>query len=257
MHSSHAWTLANIYGPCTGEEHLNFVSWLYDVQIGASEDWILMGDFKFIRSPANRNRPGGDLADMITFNDIIRSQSLVEIRLRGATFTWSNMQTDPLLEQLDWFFTSANWTSSYPNTTVAPLPNPVSDHVPCVISIETSVPKSKIFRFENFWISHPGFFEVVQSTWNKNCFAHNPAAVLSKKFKHLRYALKKWSKNISRLNLCIDNSNWALLELDGIEDLRPLTIPEKNFRVILKEHLVVLLGYKREYWRKRYTVRWF
>ena len=71
--------------------------------------------------------------------------------------------------------------------------------------------------------------------------------MLCKKFKHLIYALKKWSKNISRLNLCNDNSNWALLELDGIEDFRPLTIPEKNFRAILKEHLVVLLGYKREY----------
>ena len=119
------------------------------------------------------------------------------------------------------------------------------------------MPKTKKNHFENFWILHPGFFEVVQSTWDKNCFAHNSAALLCKKFKHLRYALKKWSKNISRLDLCIDNSNWALLELDGIEDLRPLTTPEKNFRVILKEHLVVLLGYKREYWRKRYTVRWF
>ena len=160
------------------------------------------------------------------------------------------MLYDKLLEKIDLFFTSANWTSSYPNTMVAPLPKPVSDHIPCVISIETTVPKSKIFHFENFWISHPGFFEIVQSTWNKRCFAHNSATMLCKKLKNLRYALKKWSKNISRLNLCIDNSNWALLELDGIENLSSLTIPEKNFCKILKEHLVTLLGYKREYWKK-------
>ena len=59
------------------------------------------------------------------------------------------------------------------------------------------------------------------------------------------------------MNLCIDNSNWALLELDNIEDKRPLTVLEANFRAILKDHLVTLLGYKREYWKKRYTVRWF
>ena len=73
----------------------------------------------------------------------------------------------------------------------------------------------------------------------------------------LEVCSKKWSKNISRLNLCIDNSNWALLELDNIEDKRALTIPEANFRGILKDHLFTLLGYKQEYWKNRYTVRWF
>ena len=126
-----------------------------------------------------------------------------------------------------------------------------------MISIETSVPKSKVFRFENFWISHPGFFDLVKSTWEKYCYAPNSAKLLCKKFKNLRYALKRWSKQISRLNLCIDNSNWVLLELDNIEDKRPLTIPEANFRLILKNHMATLLGYKREYWKKRYTVRWF
>ena len=73
----------------------------------------------------------------------------------------------------------------------------------------------------------------------------------------MRCALKRWSKQISWLNLCIDNSKWALLELDNIDDKRPLTIPESNFRFILKNHLVTLLGYKREYWKKMYTVRLF
>jgi hypothetical protein len=47
---------------------------------------------------------------MFTFNDIIRSQNLVDLHLHGATYTWSNMQMNPLLEQLDWFLTSNNWT---------------------------------------------------------------------------------------------------------------------------------------------------
>ena len=218
---------------------------------------VICGDFNYIRAPDNRNKPGGDANDMLTFNDFIHAQALVELPIKGRQYTWSNMQSDPLLEQIDWFFTSSNWTSNYPNTTVGPLPKPVSDHTPCVISIESSVPKSKIFRFENFWISHPGFFELVRSTWEKHCFAPNSAQLLCKKLKNLRYALKRWSKRISRLNLCIDNTNWALLELDNIEDKRPLSVPEANFRDILKTHLVTLLDYKREYWKMRYTVRWF
>ncbi|XP_073355187.1 uncharacterized protein [Aegilops tauschii subsp. strangulata] len=103
----------------------------------------------------------------------------------------------------------------------------------------------------------PCFLELVQATWDKYCYAPNSAALLCKKLKNLRYTLKKWSKNISCLNLCTDNSNWALLELDNIEDKRALTIPEANFRGILKDHLVTLPGYKQQYWKKRYTVRWF
>ena len=47
------------------------------------------------------------------------------------------------------------------------------------------------------------------------------------------------------------------MEIDEIEDKRTLTTPEKNFWAILKTHLVTLLGYKQEYWKKRYTVRLF
>uniref|UniRef100_A0A452XBU0 Uncharacterized protein n=1 Tax=Aegilops tauschii subsp. strangulata TaxID=200361 RepID=A0A452XBU0_AEGTS len=58
--------------------------------------------------------------DMCTFNDIIRKNNLVELPLKGRLYTWSNMQQNPLLEQLDWFFTSLHWTLAYPNTLVKP-----------------------------------------------------------------------------------------------------------------------------------------
>lgn len=257
LQTADVWNLVNVYGPCDGPDRNTFTSWLFDLDIPLTEDWLLLGDFNFMRSPDNRNKPGGNANDMPIFNDFINYQSLVELPIKGRRYTWSNMQTDPLLEQLDWYFTSANWTAKYPNTVINPLPKPVFDHSPCVVSIESTVPKSKIFRFENFWISHPGFFETVQASWSKYCYAQNSATLLCKKLKNLRYALNGWSKGISRLNVCIDNSNWTLLELDGIEDRRTLTTPEKNFRAILKNHLLILLKYKQEYWKKRYTVRWF
>jgi exonuclease III len=109
--STHAFTLINIYGPCTGEERDNFVQWLNDVNIPDDEDWLLLGDFNFIRSPSNRNKPGGNYSDMFIFNDFIRNQNLTESPIKGRNFTWSNMQGNPLLEQLDWFFSSLHWTS--------------------------------------------------------------------------------------------------------------------------------------------------
>lgn len=34
---------------------------------------------------------------------------LLELPIKGRSYTWSNMQENPLLEQLDWFFTSTTW----------------------------------------------------------------------------------------------------------------------------------------------------
>jgi hypothetical protein len=76
------------------------------------------------------------------------------------------MQQDPLLERLDWFFTSNSWTLSYPSTVVFPLSRPTSDHVPCVISIGTKIPKAQLFRFEFFWLQHSEFKQIVQNIWN-------------------------------------------------------------------------------------------
>ena len=55
--SGNVWSLYNIYGPCQGNDHVLFTDWLYDLDIPDSDDWLLVGDFNFIRSSANRNKP--------------------------------------------------------------------------------------------------------------------------------------------------------------------------------------------------------
>lgn len=77
------------------------------------------------------------------------------------------MQNNLLLVQLDWCFTSINWTSTYPNTLLLPLAQTTLYHIPYVAQIGTSIPKANIFQFENYWIEHLGFIDVVRTTWNK------------------------------------------------------------------------------------------
>lgn len=77
------------------------------------------------------------------------NHDLEEIPLKGRAYTWSNMQLNPLLEKLDWIFTNAEWTSTFPNSMATPLAKISSDHVPIHIQIVTHIPKSNIFR----WIS--------------------------------------------------------------------------------------------------------
>jgi hypothetical protein len=94
-HNNASWTLVSVYGPCQGIERDNFVRWLYNLQIPISENWLLVGDFNFIRSHENRNKPGGDTSDMFLFNEIIGHLGLLELPLKGRAYTWSNMQEEP------------------------------------------------------------------------------------------------------------------------------------------------------------------
>jgi hypothetical protein len=155
--SVETWKLTTIYGPCVEPERSEFVAWLKSHSIEDDENWLFLGDFNFYRSLEDRNQPGGNLQHTLIFNDIIGHLGLIELPLKGMAYTWSNMQQNPLLEQLDWFFTSVNWTLAFPNTMVLPLAKVTSDHIPCKIVIGTSIPKSNIFSFENVWPEHPGF----------------------------------------------------------------------------------------------------
>ena len=128
-------------------------------------NWLIVGDFNLYRNPDDRNKPGGDHLEMYLFNEDISALGLVELPLKGRRFTWSNKQLSPLLERLDWFLTSALWTVTYPNIFASSVVNETFDHTTCVITISTAIPKTSIFRFENYWMEHEEFMPLVQHTW--------------------------------------------------------------------------------------------
>lgn len=119
-HNAEVWKLSTVYGPCNEPYRSNFITWFRGHSFSDTDNWIFLGDFNFYQSTDDRNRPGGNVQDTLVFNEAIGHLGLVELPLKGRSYTWSNMQVDPLLEQLDWFFTLVNWTISYPNTQVLP-----------------------------------------------------------------------------------------------------------------------------------------
>src|SRR3954467_5506989 len=143
----------------------------------------------------------------------------------------------------------------YPQTMVFPLAKTASDHVPCVVSIETTIPKAQIFRFENYWADLPGFMECVEQSWNGPCHRDSSAKRISAKFKSLRRALKAWHTKISTVKALIGDCNKVILLLDSLEEARPLTVPERNFRRIVKLHLEDILKLQKKYWKQRCTIR--
>lgn len=251
-HNDSTWSLLNVYGPCTSEGKRESITWLKGIDINIfEEDWIILGDFNLYRYPENRNRDGADYNEMFLFNSAIGHLGLTEIPMQGKRFTWSNMQSPPLLERLDWVFTNNSWTLTYPETTCKALVKEVSDHSPLLISISTNISKAHIFRFESYWILREGFQEILINNWVAPDHLADKAKILTGKFKKLRSALKSWSSNLSSLKSCIENVTLTLQLLQTLEEHRDLSLEEWNFMSILREKLHSLLEQQRIYWKQR------
>lgn len=75
--SSRIWYITNVYGPNSDEGKVVFTNWLSNLDISNMENWMILGDFYYIRGPEDRNRPRGDHNSMMLFNSIIQQHDLV------------------------------------------------------------------------------------------------------------------------------------------------------------------------------------
>ena len=255
-HNDSKWVLSNIYAPCTAPGRHAFLHWFKNIQMPAEVYWLIVGDFNLIRKPENRNKPGGDLTNMFLFNEALSALGLVKLPLYGKQFTWTNKQASPLLERLDWFFTSQSWSNNYPSSSVSTMAMKTSDHVPCLISINTSIPKGKVFRFENYLMEHEHFIDIVQHGWSLTTSQTDTAKIITAKFKNLRRVIEAWQSQLSSLKAVISNVKLILTFLGFLEEFRDLALHEWNFRVILEQKLISLLRQQKIYWKQRGTIRW-
>jgi hypothetical protein len=130
---------------------------------------------------------------------------------------------------LDWFFSSLAWTTNFPNTIALPLAMTTYDHVPCVISIETAIPKSTVSRFENAWLDMDGFLPLVELSWTHSIHYADAAKRITAKFKILRKNLKTWARKISPIKEDIADLNALISLIDAIENFRDLSAMERSF----------------------------
>jgi hypothetical protein len=202
-------------GPVRGrQDRQDFIDWLNNFYIHDDVNWMIIGDCNFYRSLEDRNREGGNMQDVMIFNEVISNLGLQEIPLKGRNYTWSNMQQGPLSEQIDWCFTLVNWISDFPNTLLLPMAWTTSDHIPFMVQIGTTIPKAKLFKFENLWVDQPGFLNTVQSIWAVDVRATNSGTNLTTKFKMLRTVLKRWALGLSKIKTQIKQCNEILLVMD-------------------------------------------
>lgn len=144
--------------------------------------------------------------------------------LLGRKYTWYK-ENGSAMSRLDRFLVSQEWIDSSGVAAQWALARDVSDHCPIVLKGEHQDWGPKPFRFNNCWLSHPGFCLLVEGSLLGFNVDSWKAFGLKEKLKNLKNDIRRWNievfgnidHNIKIMEGEI-NSPDAKAELDGLND---------------------------------------
>jgi hypothetical protein len=125
-----------------------------------------------------------------------------------------------------------------------------------VVTISSSIPKAKIFRFENYWLENPDFQNILAQSWNSGPTLPDSAMNLNAKFKRLRRILRQWKASMCSLKQTILNIRMIIFFMEVLGDFRDLSLMEWNFKAILENKLLDILEKQKMYWKQRGNIKW-
>jgi hypothetical protein len=132
---------------------------------GALSFW---GDFNIVRFSSDKNKNGGLHRHYNLFNNVIHENDLIDIFMSDDSYTWSNNKKNPTLIKLDRVL--MEWENHFPLVHIKELPRNMVDHNPLILMTEPdNAIKNQEFHFENEWVSHPDFKDIIKAIWDKAC----------------------------------------------------------------------------------------
>lgn len=161
LDNSQFW-LTGTYGPSTRDGREQYYEELSSIKPTDGTPWIICGDFNITIQPEDKTNNQRTWRESIHFASLISELGLLNLSMQSRRFTWSNERENPHMARLDRFLISGEWNSIFPNSKQQALPNTSSDHCLILFTARTAFKVSKLFRFENFWLSFDDFKEMVR-----------------------------------------------------------------------------------------------
>lgn len=188
---------------------------------------VYRGDFNEVlyledRSHATRRTRGID-----EFYEFVDSNELINVPIFRAQYTWYNYQERPSLSKLDRFLISPEWDDYFAPVFIHTLPRIGSEHVLIWLKGGEALPRSGLtpFKFQNMWLLHPGFVELIKGWWEDIEVQGHPGQRFRLKLKSIRDRLQVWTKEVfgdlnTKKKACLEKiQNWDLKEgEESLED---------------------------------------
>jgi len=233
--------LTVVYGPPRDSLKQAFLRELKNSKPVDASAWLVLGDFNLIYCARDKNNRNLNLRRMRQFRAALSFCELREIHLQNRKFTWSNERRRPTLARLDRVFCNERWDLTFEQHGLQALATSLSDHYPLVLSSLAGPRRPRPFRFENFWIKIPGFYDEVRVVWKRSSPHSQPIRILHHKLSSTASHLRRWSQSIlsdakKKLFMALE----VIKRLDIAQESRDLSDAKLALRHGLKRRVVGL-----------------
>lgn len=222
---SQKWMITGVYGPSLGGRLLDdFILELEVIRGRWDIPWCNGGDFNEILFLDKRNKATRRIRGMDVSGDFVDQNELIDVPLLGARFTWSNFQESPSLSKLDRFLVSTDWDDHFaPSMCECPTSPRPRPRAPFAEEGESPKPVGPFpFKFQNMWLLHLGFVELVKGWWEELEVWGPPGQRFKLKLKGIQDKLWVWNREVfgdihKQKSACLEDIQiWDSVE-EGLE----------------------------------------
>ena len=127
------WACFGVYSP--NDNNLRRQMW--DELIGIQQlwevPWCYIGDLNIVRFPSERLGGSRLTTAMENFSEFIEELNLIDLPLKGRSYTWSSGSDQPLMYRIDRALVSHDWEDHYPVVIQQVLPRPILEPIPMLV----------------------------------------------------------------------------------------------------------------------------
>ena len=246
------WVGTGVYGPNRNAIRSDLLDELLDVRLQWPLLWCVFGDFNVVRFPSEWRGYSRVSSSMEEFSDFIEGQTLVDLPLKGGTYTWCNGSAIPSMSRIDRVLVSTDWEEHYPDVIQKLMLRPLSNHNPILLEAGDMARGKSSFKFENLWLKAPGFVDKVCDWWSSYSYSGTPSFVLAQKLKALKEDLKVWNQQMfGDVGVKRQHLECELQALDAKESLASLSDEKRLRREDYKLELDKVAHLEEVSWRQK------
>jgi len=200
LKTNECFVLFNVYAPCdVSRQQVLWDNISVKLNSYVGHNICICGDFNAVCCVEERRSVGvlSRQAGSANFNQFIDGHLLIDLPLRGRSFTWYRGDGRSM-SRLDRFLLSEEWCLTWPNCAQSASSRGVSDHCPLQLSIDVENWGPKPLRMLKCWEKFPGYKTFVREQWNSLLVEGWGGCVLKEKIKLIKLALKEWHQRHSQ-----------------------------------------------------------
>jgi hypothetical protein len=164
----------------------------------------------------------------------------MDIDIANSKYTWSNKRREPTLVKLDRVLVNIGWSQKFMHSEYRTFLRQTSDHKPVMLDTANKTPKTKCFRYEDYWLHNEELVAITRERLARGTRNMGIATKINHRLWIIRAATRAWVKNKKSQKIVKSNICHTIQFFDAIEEWRSLTNYEFALRWVCSEKLQVL-----------------